>query len=244
MSIYAQEFKLKKINDHGKEQKRTLQIRDDRIVAMKGNKVTRDILFSDITGITFNINGRRSEFVIHNHTGDLRYRCKDEEQRKIIMFHINDHCKEKFPIHAPFEFFVVNLEDLKPYHNTKKNYEEDNTIRIPSDCKCNPKKLNDSEYLRSIVSHGSIYKKSRTQNSIQQGDDLHQGSFGDSNESDDESDSEISQKPKLLPAALQEYHSIKTDGEDIFEDSCVETGLERYRRNTKFISSISSRPEV
>lgn len=96
MSLGIQEFKLKKINDHNKAQRRTLRIQEDRIIAMKKTKPTREIFFRDILGVTFNIAGssgksHRSQIIIHNPTGDLRYQCKDREQQKLILLHLKDH---------------------------------------------------------------------------------------------------------------------------------------------------------
>lgn len=137
----------------------------------------------------------------------------------------------------------MNLRDLKAYHNTKNNYEEDNTIRIPSDCKCNPKKINNFEYLQSVVNKDS---RSKSHQSYMKYDSRmsDQSSFGDSDQIDDDEDSYVEQKPALIPAVLQDYHSIKTDGEDIFEDSCVVADINNYRRNTKFINAISKGPDV
>ena len=66
--------KIIKINDKKKAQKRVLQLRDDGIYAMNGKKVKRFVDYEDIIGVTYNLDDKVHEFVIHNPTGDLRYR--------------------------------------------------------------------------------------------------------------------------------------------------------------------------
>jgi hypothetical protein len=62
-----------KINDNNKAQTRALQLRDDGIYAMNGRKVKRIVSYEEIIGITYNLD-EDHEFIIHNLTGDLRYR--------------------------------------------------------------------------------------------------------------------------------------------------------------------------
>jgi len=137
MSDFNQEFKLRKINDHGRAQKRTLQLRYDKIVAMNRGKPKRAIRYEDISGITFNIESRTPEFILHNPTGDLRYKWKDEFQRKIILMHFLDHATASYNKELKKKFYCVKLEDLKPYQNTKIDYEQDHTIRMPNEAECN-----------------------------------------------------------------------------------------------------------
>jgi len=74
MTHQYQEFKLKKLNDYGRCQNRTLQFRDNAIAALNGSKVKREIEYDAVTGVTYNIEGKYHEFVIHWPKGDLRYR--------------------------------------------------------------------------------------------------------------------------------------------------------------------------
>lgn len=133
MSASCQEFRLSKINDHGKSQKRKLQLRSSSLVAMKGSKITKEVMYKDIEGITFNVGSKKVEFIIHNSSGDLHYKCKNDEQRKLILMHLLDHVRETRNFVIKDRFYCVRLTDLKPYHNTKKDYEENHTIRMPKD---------------------------------------------------------------------------------------------------------------
>lgn len=155
MSSHYQEFSLYKINDYNRAQKRKLQLRDKSLIAMKGSKIKREVLYKDIDGVTFNIAGKRMEFVFHNNTGDLRYRCKKEDQRRIILMHFLDHVKETHNFVIKDRFYCVRLDDLKAYQNTKKDYEENHTIRIPKDYECDPDYLEDNDYLVGVANHMS-----------------------------------------------------------------------------------------
>ena len=75
ISNYIHNFdKIMRIKDNNTARKRDLQLRDDGIYAMRGSKVTRFVNYEDIIGVTYNLDDNVHEFVIHNPTGDLRYR--------------------------------------------------------------------------------------------------------------------------------------------------------------------------
>lgn len=215
MPTSLQEFKLKKINDHGWSQKRTLQLRENSLAAMKGKKVTREIEYRYIDGITFNVGAKKAEFIIHNTTGDLRYRCKNDAQRKIILMHLLDHARETHNLKLKDKFYWVRLEDLKSYHNTKHDYEDNHTIRMPKEYECDPDYMENNAYLWGVASHLSkerldTIKSQLWRKSSQSSEDFKY--VGDSEEDEEEEED----YRKLL--TLQKG-KVSRPLEDIFEES-------------------------
>lgn len=132
------EFKLKKINDHGKSQNRKLVLEPNMIKAMNGKKVKREFNYEELIGITFNNKGK-FEFILHNSKGDLRYRWKTESERKQIIQHIHEYCEGAFVSSILEKTYWVVQDDLKYYHNTKNDYKKSHHIRIPNDSQWNPR---------------------------------------------------------------------------------------------------------
>jgi hypothetical protein len=126
-----QEFKITKVNDYNKPQTRILQFRDEGIAAMKGKKTQRFIGYEEVIGITFNLCEDNHEFVIHNPTGDLRYRCESEEDLRMKLNYLKDHFEDYLTDRA-IPFYSVEVSNLLMFHNVKKTYKKKSSLNIPS----------------------------------------------------------------------------------------------------------------
>jgi len=68
-------YELKKINDYGKSQGRTLVITNKRVYNLAGKKIKRAIKVSDITAMTKNNAEKNLEFIIHvSSESDYRFK--------------------------------------------------------------------------------------------------------------------------------------------------------------------------
>jgi hypothetical protein len=76
---------LKKINDYGKAQSRSLLITNKRIYNLSGKKIKRAIKISDVTAMTKNNAQRNLEFIIHvSSESDYRFKVDKLQLRDEI----------------------------------------------------------------------------------------------------------------------------------------------------------------
>lgn len=120
---------LKKVNDYGKAQGRSLLITNKRVYNLSGKKVKRAIKIADITAMTKNNTPKSLEFIIHvSSESDYRFRIDKLELRDEIFSTIKksyaEICDKNLRVYG------VKDSDLKDYHTVKADVKK-GICRVP-----------------------------------------------------------------------------------------------------------------
>ncbi|CAI2359681.1 unnamed protein product [Moneuplotes crassus] len=135
--LRCRETPVVKVNDHGKCENRKIRFDQDFLVVIKGkSSEKRKVYYEDITGVSYTSNLNNPEFVIHNEIGDLRFKCEyneinPDEDLLIKLRYLQEFLHNWDPDYN-IPFFCVEMEDLKLYHNTKKDYKKSKSLNFPS----------------------------------------------------------------------------------------------------------------
>jgi hypothetical protein len=122
---------VKKVNDYGKSQGRSILVTNKRVYNLAGKKIKRAIKISDINAMTKNNVQKHLEFIIHvSSESDYRFKIETLKMRDEVFSVIKQHyakiCKKNLPVYG------VTNSDLKDYHTVKSDVKK-GICRVPAE---------------------------------------------------------------------------------------------------------------